>query len=241
MVLKNITLYFSLILLGTILISCNRKKSHMDTPNRVLGIDVSHFQNDVNWEEIKHANISFVYVKASQGTGYKDPRFDKNWQQAKEAGLYRGAYHFYLSDEDPLGQAHNFIKIVEQLGLNDMPPVLDLEELGIKGSIDEKVYQENALTWLKTVEDSLKIKPIIYADPSFCDKYLNNPAFSGYSLWLAEYGVKKPHIPKAWGQKGESWVIWQRTDRGKVEGAIGNVDHDLFNGDIEVLQGVVVK
>ena len=186
-----------------------KKEGNSDTLP-VLGIDVSHFQQDVNWDEIKAAKISFTYIKATQSTGFEDPKFKKNWQGAKTAGLYRGAYHFYLSDKDAAQQAENFLKVVSQLEKGDMPPALDLEELGMKGNVSKEKLQEGALLWLKTVEDKLGITPIVYADLSFANTYLDNPELGKYALWIAEYGTQTPQVPQTWKDKG--WMIWQRTE-----------------------------
>src|SRR5690349_14388617 len=77
-----------------------------------LGIDVSHFQQNVNWDEIKKAGISYAYSKATQGTGDVDPKYHRNRAGTIAAGLYHGAYHFYMAAEDPVRQAEVFIKAV---------------------------------------------------------------------------------------------------------------------------------
>ncbi|AQT43495.1 lysozyme [Bartonella apihabitans] len=60
----------------------------------VRGIDVSHHQGEIDWHKIKSQNISFAYIKATEGGDFKDPQFKKNWDHALEAGLRVGAYHF---------------------------------------------------------------------------------------------------------------------------------------------------
>ena len=192
----------------------------------IIGIDVSHFQGDIDWEKIKKAGISFVYDKATQGTGFTDPEYHKNKIGAENSGIAHGAYHFYISDADPKAQALHFISTIDHQPGN-LPPVLDLEQGGIKENLDIPKFQEAVFTWLKLVEDSLGQKPIIYTNHPFGDQYLNHTGFSDHPLWIAEYGVNTPKIPEPWKEKG--WLIWQRSDRGKVEGAVGDVDHDLFN------------
>ncbi|MGB0177891.1 MAG: GH25 family lysozyme, partial [Owenweeksia sp.] len=77
------------------------------------------------------------------------------------------------------------------------------------------------------VESKLNVKPIVYTNHPFGNQYLDHPDFANYDLWIAEYEVAEPKIPNAWKDKG--WLIWQRSERGEVEGAVGNVDHDLYN------------
>jgi len=207
--------------------------------DQVLGIDVSHFQDDVNWEEIKQAGISFAYSKATQGTSYVDPKFARNWSEIKPAGLVGGTYHFYLAGEDPKVQAELFIKTVGKIEEGDMPPMLDLEEAGMKPGIDPKKYQENLFIWLDLVEKAFSRKPIIYTDHPYGNKYLTDPKFGEYGLWIADWEKRtEPRIPQAW--KGK-WVIWQRSDKGKIEGAIGDMDHDLFNGTRKEFHGFIKR
>ncbi|WP_186756753.1 GH25 family lysozyme [Echinicola salinicaeni] len=197
-------------------------------PDIILGIDVSHFQGDINWEQIKADQVYFAYDKATQGDSFKDPDYFENQKAAHQVGLLHGAYHFYISSDSPEKQAQNFLETLDYTN-SDLPPVLDLEEGGIKLPLNHSKFHSDVLTWLKIVEEKLNIQPIIYTNNPFGNQYLNNPEFAKYDLWIAEYGVTKPKIPKAWEEKG--WLIWQRTDKKTITGAKGNVDHDLFNPD----------
>lgn len=241
--MKNITNSIFYIIFSCLLFSCEKKTVSEDTitkaepnavtevpkakaPKTILGIDVSHFQGDVNWQEIKDANIIFVYDKATEGATFTDPKYAQNKAGAHQNDLAHGSYHFYTTDSDPIKQAEFFTKTIDY-GNGDMPPVLDLEEGGIKGTVDTDEFQEEVLKWLNYVEQQLGIKPIIYTNHTFGDKYLTSAEFSKYQLWIAEYGVNSPKVPKIWDDTG--WLIWQRSERGSIEGAIGQVDHDLYN------------
>lgn len=193
-----------------------------------LGIDVSHFQHEVNWDEIKQAGISYAYSKATQGMTLVDPKYSHNREGTIQAGLYHGAYHFYVAGDDPDRQADLFIQTVSKLEDHAMPPVLDLEQGGMKPGINKEQYQQHVFTWLKKVEQAFGVRPVIYTNHPFGNEYLDHAGFSEYDLWIAEYGVPEPHIPDAW--KNTGWVMWQRTEREKVEGAIGDVDHDVLKG-----------
>lgn len=202
----------------------------------VLGIDVSHFQGEVEWKKIRKAGITFTYAKATQGENYHDPKFPANWKGAQKAGLYRGAYHFYMVGQDPVQQALSFINRIGTLEKGDLPPMLDLEQACIpKGHrMETEVFQQNVKKWLDQVEKELGMRPIIYTNRPFANDYLDHPDFSRYKLWMAEYGVRKPRLPKTWSKAG--WTIWQRSPKGAVEGEVGNVDHDILNGSLENLQ-----
>lgn len=218
---------------------CHSENKRLNEDPSILGMDISHFQNDINWQDIKEDGVNFVFIKASESTHFKDPKFKKNHAAAKSECIYRGAYHFYETGKDPAKQAQNFIEAVGKLVPGDLPPALDLEELGVKTSVDKETYQKNTLHWLKIVEKELGVRPIIYSDPSFGDKYLDHPDFDKYQLWVAEYTKKSPEVPKVWKNKG--WLIWQRTDHKKLEGMKENVDYDLFNGDAEKFKKLLKK
>lgn len=200
----------------------------------VLGIDVSHFQQKINWEEIKQAGIQFTYYKATQGVNSTDPNFQHNREGAEASAMYNGAYHFYMAADDPVKQAEHFLQHLLPVKAGQLPPVLDIEQGSVTNTTDKEKLMKDVLIWLQTVEQKAGIRPIIYTNHPFGDEYLRHADFSNYHLWIAEYGVAKPKIPFAWTKKG--WLIWQRTERGKIEGAVGNVDHDILNGDLEVLK-----
>ncbi|NBG65700.1 glycoside hydrolase family 25 protein [Acidiluteibacter ferrifornacis] len=201
---------------------------------QALGIDVSHFQGAVDWDEIKANNITFAYTKATQGATYIDSKFHQNWSEMAAANIARGAYHFYSTESDGNTQAEHFINTIKEVKAGEMPPVLDLEQGSIKGTIAMNQFHLEVLSWLTIVEAKLGVKPIIYTNNPFANQYLINEKFADYSLWIAEYGVAEAKTPLTWKDKG--WSIWQRTERGNIEGEIGNVDHDITNVALHTLQ-----
>ena len=141
------------------------------SPKTALGIDVSHFQGEVDWEEIKANNISFAYSKATQGISYVDSKFHENWKNMAAANLARGAYHFYMAADDGATQAQHFIKTVGELQAGDLHPVLDLEQGGISGTVEVNEFQKEVQIWLNAVEKKFGVKPIIYTNNPFANEY----------------------------------------------------------------------
>ena len=197
----------------------------MTGSNTINGIDVSHFQGTVDWPAVKAAGKLFAFAKATDGITYTDPEFQTNWQGMKAAGLLRGAYHFYESEDDPVSQANNFIKAVGQLAPGDLPPVLDVEIF--KGNCGTVSLADNVQTWLNTVQQALGRTPIIYTGCSFWNEYMG-PQFSAYPLWIAAYDVGQPSLPKGWN----TWTFWQSSQTGSVTGVTGDVDIDVFAGSM---------
>jgi len=201
----------------------------------IHGIDVSRYQNIINWDLVKGMNvqgitIDFVFVKATEGNGDADFYFKRNWRKAKEAGLTRGAYHFFLATKDGTVQARNFINTVKYSS-GDLPPVVDVEQTyGVK----KEILQQRLKAWLYATELAYGVKPIIYTNVEFYKKYLAD-AFDDYPLWAAHY--LQPSAPRI----SREWHFWQHSERGKVSGIDANVDFNVFNGDSTAFTNMLLK
>jgi lysozyme len=197
---------------------------------QVQGIDVSHAQQTVDWNEVKQAGKVFVFIKATDGITYTDPLFAANWSGVKAAGLLRGAYHFYETNDDPTAQAENFLSAVK-LEPGDLPPVVDIERT--KGGESAGQIVQDLQTWLDVVEQATGRVPVIYTGPGYWDS-LGTSAFGRYPLWVAEYGVQSPRLPAGWTR----WTFWQSSESGTATGVGGPVDLDVFNGTLAELEAL---
>lgn len=193
------------------------------------GIDVSRYQRDVDWPVVKEAGISFAIAKASEST-FMDPKFTRNWPGMKQAGILRGAYHFFRPSQDPLKQADFFAKTLEA-DPGEIPPVLDVE--GDDGLTNVSLIR-SVEACLTRIEQRLNRRPMIYTRAGFWNQKLwdrpgHYPDWApGYKLWVAHYTTApKPLLPKSW----TNWDIWQYTETGTVNGVTsGKVDRNRFNG-----------
>lgn len=182
--------------------------------NYLHGIDVSHFQGDVDWPAVASAGISFCFIKATEGLRDVDPMFERNWAGAKAAGLLRGAYHFFHPDEDAKGQAEHFLATVP-LDSGALPPALDIE---VTNGVGPQALQAGIETWVKIIEAKAGRKPVLYTDPSFWRDNVK-AELGAYPLWLACYG-DRAELPPGW----QSWTFWQHSQAGRVAGIEGAVD-----------------
>lgn len=202
--------------------------------DKVYGIDVSHYQGEIDWETVKNENpefpMHFVFVRSTIGSNNVDTQYKTNWKKAKAQGYIRGAYHYYRPDENSVQQAENFIKTVK-LSKGDLPPVLDVEKIPNKQSMDS--LQNGLKRWLSIVEKHYGVRPIIYSGESFYTDFLEEE-FEGYDLWIANYSFFDDEIRK-------EWLIWQFTDKGTVKGIKGNVDVDIYNGDVHQFNDLIIK
>jgi lysozyme len=193
---------------------------------RLPGIDVSHFQGEVDWRAVAAAGMRFAFIKATEGLDDIDPRFAENWQQSGAAGLLRGAYHFLHPNLDAKQQAAHFLSVVT-LDHDALPPALDVEVINGVGPAALAACIE---TWLETVEAALGCKPVVYTDPSFWRDNIG-ANLAAYPLWLACYAAQ-PEVPASW----QSWTFWQHSQSGTVNGIAGPVDLDFCRLSLEQLR-----
>lgn len=185
------------------------------------GIDVSHFQGSVDWAAARAGGIVFGFAKATEGRSEVDPEFAANWSAMREAGVVRGAYHFFDPDVDAEAQADHFIATV-QLAPGDLPPALDIE---VTDGVSRAGIDADIRVWLQKVEAAYGVTPIVYSDVSFLEDYLAS-GFSAYPLWIARYSDDAPDAPGDW----DAWTFWQWSQSGTVAGVSGAVDRDVYVG-----------
>jgi lysozyme len=199
------------------------------TSAEVEGLDVSHYQKKVDWKKVATCK-SFVFIKATEGTGLVDKSFAANWAGAGAAGLLRGAYHFYHPGIDPIEQADFFLSKVVAC---ELPPVLDVEAMdNVPGA---KLIQ-GVTQWVEHVTANLR-RPLIYASPSFWQKLPSADIEQKADLWVAEWEAQRPEKMGKW----PGWSFWQYTSRGVVPGIAGSVDLNRFNGTLDDLHAYLTR
>ena len=184
------------------------------------GIDVSHYQGYINWEEVARAdNLQFVYVKATEGAGYVDDLYLRNLYGAKRVGIPVGVYHFFSPTVSALVQLENFRDNVDPRQ-QDLIPIVDVEKRGRKGSLAQ--FQGRLKAFLDGVERMFGVKPIIYTGVNFYAKYLEG-RFTGYRFMVARYADEFPGL-----SEDVPIVLWQYSCTSYVDGIDGHVDRSVF-------------
>lgn len=189
------------------------------------GLDVSHYQGNINWHEVKESgDVAFAFVKVTEGIGYIDPMSEQNANALRSLNIPFGNYHFFTPEDDGAAQAHFFLKHVSKPLV--LSPVLDVE---IMQSVTTPELRKKVDIWLAIVEAETGCKPIIYTDLSFWEQNFST-GFERYPLWLAEYQPKL-YTPTDLKQ----WDIWQNSDWGTITGIQGKIDTDELNDDSTTL------
>jgi lysozyme len=191
------------------------------------GIDVSHHNGTVDWPKVAASGQTFVYVKASEGTTFKDPKFVENVRGAQQAGLLVGAYHYMNADtiEAAQNEAANFAAAMISAGgasRLELPPVLDYEEN--PSGISKTEINKVARAFLTTIARLTGRMPMVYSGNDFAGQFASD--LGRYPLWVARYSSVPPWSVNAWIR----WTFWQYSQTGKVAGIQGAVDLNVYSG-----------
>ncbi|MFJ4898396.1 GH25 family lysozyme [Streptomyces sp. NPDC088727] len=196
-----------------------------------VGMDVSSYQGSINWTSVRGAGIEFAWMKATEGTTYKDPTFSTNYLGAYNAGVIRGAYHYGRPDVSGGAAQANFFADNGGAWSRDnltLPGVLDIE--GTCYGKTPAAMQSWILNFYNTYKARTGRDVVIYTSPSWWNSCTGG--WSGMSarspLWVAHWtSAGSPSIPTGF----PFWTVWQYTSTGSVSGISGNVDRDRFSGD----------
>ncbi len=184
------------------------------------GIDVSHYQNNINWEAVaKDREISYVYIKATENAGLVDSRFQTNLREARRVGIPVGCYHFFSPTASPMAQLKNLTTAVPHLSDHDLVPMIDVE---VKGRASVSEMRNRLRQFLKGVEEYYRVKPIVYSGQNFYNKYLAG-YFEDYLFMIAKYSEGMPEL-----NGNAKFAMWQYTSSGRVRGIQGSVDWSCF-------------
>lgn len=199
---------------------------------RARGIDVSRWQNAVDWAAVKRSGISFGIARVSDGLNTRDVQFAANWAGIKAQGLVRGTYQFFRASQDPVAQADLLVDAVNAaggFGPGDLPPLLDLE---VTDGMSAATVKARADAWIARVVARTGLRPPIYTSPAFWASLGARAYGDDNALWIAHWGVSRPTIPSGW----QTWTFWQDSATGRVPGVTGDVDTNLFNGGVADLR-----
>lgn len=181
------------------------------------GIDVFSGQGDINFQKVKEAGIEIIYIKATEGLTYINPRLESYYSGAKNVGLKIGFYH-WLKANNPYAEAQHFLSTLSNFNA-DCKYVIDVEDTVFKYHVEDvSIRTRQICDYIKGVGKD----PAIYASKNFYMENLNDTA-KVYPLWVADYGVTSPNITN---------IGWQYSDSGQINGINTAVDLSEFSQGI---------
>lgn len=200
-------------------------------------IDVSEFQEIIDWDAVKNDGIEGVIIRAGYGKGNIDEKFEQNIRGAIEAGLHIGAYWFsYAFDDDmATNEARCIVNLIDEYKeFIDMPVFFDWEYDSMNYakkqgySPDRASITSMTKAYCKEVE-SFGFTAGYYLNLDYSINFYDEEILSDYKRWWAYYNA----------EPSQECYLWQNTSKGKVKGIKGNVDMDVLFGSLCPRKGEV--
>jgi lysozyme len=193
----------------------------------VHGIDFTYYQGAIDWPTVRANGTTFAYIKATEGGDRADKNFSQNWDGASQAGLKRGAYHFYYFCR-PVEEQIAWFEEHVPVDPEALPPALDMEWNPLSPTCRVRPPRDKILADMQVFLDELERhygkRPVIYSSVDFHRDVLVG-AFEEYPFWLRSV---KDFPSKRYGDR--RWHIWQYTETGSIPGVSGKIDKNAFAG-----------
>ena len=203
------------------------KKAQAVSGSSTLGIDVSKWQGEIDWDKVKNSGIDFVIIRCGYrgsvtGSLVEDPYFLQNIRGATSSGLKVGVY-FFTQATNEVEAVEEASMVVSLLGDYELqyPDFIDTEGAGGEGRADNLDVETRTTVceaFCRTIENA-GFEAGVYASRNWYNNNLNTSELEDYVIWLAEYRS----APLYQGY----YRMWQYTSKGKVDGIEGNVDMNI--------------
>ncbi|NLU24036.1 MAG: LysM peptidoglycan-binding domain-containing protein [Clostridiales bacterium] len=190
------------------------------------GIDVSVYQDTIDFDAVREDGKQAVYIRAGQGFDYVDPNYRTNFENASAAGLDAGFYYYVTATNttDAEEQATTFAQLIDGYDYT-MRPAMDYESYG---GLSDSAINAVGLAFLEKLAALTGVTPVVYSD-AYRTQTLWNAAYGAYPLWVAEYnGGAQPSDNDIW----DSWSGYQYSNTGRVSGIDDDVDLDWFTPQV---------
>ncbi len=210
----------------------NRFSYEDDRYTSLFGIDVSTYQNEIDWKKVKEDGVEFVFIRigrrgATTGLLYEDDLFETNYAGAKENGLKVGVYFFSqaISEQEAREEADWVRKHLSGKQI-DLPVIYDCEEVYLEDEtarmegLDKEQITANARAFAERIARH-RYETIIYTNAYWAQEVYDMEELSDIPVWLAQYDVDIPVFE-------HPFVIWQYTDSGTIDGIEGTVDLNIM-------------
>lgn len=206
-------------LIASVAVSAVEARHRRHEPDRhrhlLRGVDVSHYQGTIDWPAVSRDNVSFAYVKATEGVDGRDARFARNWRGARQAGIRVGAYHFFRFCRSPRAQARNFLAVAPRTA-SALPPAVDVETArGCRSRLSGAEVRRELNAYLAIVEARQRRPAVLYVNAQF---------YAAYGRDLPRRQMWRRSILST---PNRSWTFWQYRSRGHVTGIRTHVDLNL--------------
>lgn len=200
------------------------------------GIDVSQFNGSINWGFVKRDNVDFAFIRVGYrgygqaGNFKEDAMFKRNIEAAKTAGVPVGVYFVTqaITDAEAIEEANWVLQKIKEYDI-EYPIAIDIEEAGVAAgdvprtqNLDKNTRTRLAKLFCQTIQNA-GYTPIVYTNVDWATNKLNMTELAQYDTWIAHYKYDVTSKPNYNG----SYTIWQYSDKGSINGVLGNVDLNI--------------
>lgn len=194
----------------------------------IRGIDVSHHNPILDWNNVEAQNISFAYIKATEGNTHKDRNYLYNYDLAKNTKVKIGSYHFYIFGLSGKEQASHFLNTAK-FNSGDLIPAIDIEHSKANPHSTDSTFLSSVKKELQVLENTLYehfgVHPIIYTNKECYRLYVKN-LLPENTIWICD-------LHKEPSDDISNWKIWQFSHEGKIKGIPENIDLNYYRYSFE--------
>lgn len=195
------------------------------TGSGVLGIDVSKWNGNIDWNAVKNSGVSYVIIRcgyrgSSEGKLIEDPKFVANIKGATSAGLKVGVYFFTqaVDEREAVEEASMVLEQVKNYKIS-YPIFLDVESSGGRAdSLDKATRTAVCKAFCQTIQNA-GYTAGIYANKTWLENKIDTKSLNAYKIWLAQYAASPTYTGR--------YDLWQYRSTGHVSGINGDVDMNI--------------
>jgi lysozyme len=202
--------------------------TYQPTADEIWGIDISHHQKEINWNEIGNNKPYFVFLKSTEGTTHIDTKHKAYKKKFNDLSIPSGSYHFFSYSTNGTAQAKHFLKNTK-IKNGDLMPVLDVEFKNKMPNKSEVITNINE--FIEHINEQVGTSPIIYCECDFYYKYLKDNLMSECSYWISDF----------WREPKCDYILWQKTDKFQHKAFKGTVDFNILKGTKNDLNNLLIK
>jgi GH25 family lysozyme M1 (1,4-beta-N-acetylmuramidase) len=206
--------------------------------SKILGIDVSEFQGNIDWAKVKAAGIKYAIIRAGYGRNAVDEKFHANAKGAVKAGIPIGVYWFSyaLNTTQAIAEAKKCLDTIADYDVT-LPVFFDFEYDTVNYASNQGVtlgkqaFNDHAVAFCDTIQ-AAGYKAGVYYNLDYYNRFVDKSRLSKYVQWYAQYNTTADV---------SNWAIWQYSSSGTVSGISGRVDMDYLADESLLSGGVTVQ
>lgn len=202
--------------------------TYQTSEDEIWGIDISHHQKEINWDEIENNKPGFVFLKSTEGSTHIDTKHKAYKKKFDDLSIPSGSYHFFSYISSGKEQAKHFLKNTD-IKKGDLLPVLDVEFKNNMPSKDKVISNINE--FIEYIKEETGVAPLVYCECDYYYKYLKGNLKSECQYWISDF----------WRTPTCDFILWQKTDKFQHKAFKGTVDFNILKDTENGLNSLLIR